>query len=308
MIPILGRALTLAVLPPFSFNLIQDVQDMWRYEFMRTAFLAGTAVAALAGLVGYFVVLRRLTFATDTLAHLAFAGALAAAVLGLPALVGVFGLTIVIALTMAALGGRARVSDITVGTVLAWILGVGVLLLSLYTSRGSAANGAIGVNTLFGSIFSVQPTQALVATAVALVGGIVLIALARPLLFASLDTEVAAARGLPVGALGMAFLILLAVSVAESVQVVGALLLFAILITPPAIAQQLVRRPYAAMFFSSGLAILFTWIGITVAFYQPYPVSFVISALAFGSYLLLVIAQRIRAFMSNRAPVATHGA
>jgi zinc/manganese transport system permease protein len=111
---------------------------------------------------------------------------------------------------------------------------------------------------------------------------------------------VAAARGVPVRTLGVVFLILLAIAVAESAQVVGALLLFSLLVTPPAIAQRLVRRPYRALALSAALALLFTWVGIGVAFYTPYPVSFVISALAFGAYLLVVIAQRIGGATSRR--------
>src|SRR5207248_9518684 len=122
--------------------------------------------AVVAGLVGSFVVLRPLTFASDALSHLAFVGALGAVVLGLPLLVGVFGLTLLVALGMGALGQRARARDVAVGTVLAWVLGIGVLFLSLYTAHGSASNSAIGVNVLFGSIFSVQPPQALLAAVI----------------------------------------------------------------------------------------------------------------------------------------------
>lgn len=286
-------------LPRFSLNLVQDAQDILGHDFMRSALLAGTAVALVAGLVGYFVVLRRLTFATDALSHLTFTGALGAVVLGLPLLLGVFGLTIMVALGIGALGRRARSRDVAVGTVLAWTLGVGVLLLSLYTSHGSASNSAVGVNVLFGSIFSVQSAQAQFAAGVALAASVVLLAIARPLLFASLDPDVAAARGVPVQALGILFLVLLAVAVAESTQVVGALLLFSVLVTPPAIAQRLTRRPYRALLLSAALALVFTWTGVILAYYLSYPVSFLISALAFVAYLLVVIGQRLRARRSS---------
>jgi len=281
-----------SVLPPFSPNLWQDLQDMLSHDFMRSAFLAGTAVALVAGLVGYFVVLRQLTFASDALSHLAFTGALGAVVFGVPLLAGVFGLTIVVALGMGALGQRARARDTAVGTLLAWVLGVGVLFLSIYTAHGSAANGAVGVNVLFGSIFGVQPSQAALAAAIAIGASLILLATARPLLFATLDPEVAAARGVPVRLLGFLFLALLGVAVAEAVQVVGALLLFALLVTPAAIAERLVARPYAALFVSALLALIFTWLGLTIAFYTAYPVSFLISALAFAAYILVVIARR----------------
>jgi zinc/manganese transport system permease protein len=304
MTSLTATATLATVSPPFSWNLLQDAHDMLTYDFMRTAFLAGTVVALVAGLIGYFVVLRQLTFASDALSHLTFAGALGAVVLGLPLLVGVFGLTILAALGMGALGQRARGRDVAVGTVLAWVLGVGVLLLSLYTTHASASNSAVGVNVLFGSVFSVQASQAVLAAVIGLGAVLVLLAIARPLFFASLDPDVAAARGVPVRTLGVVFLTLLAVAVAESVQVVGALLLFSLLVTPPAIAQRLVHRPYRALAFSAALALLITWIGIGVAFYTPYPVSFVISALAFGAYLLVVIVQRIGGVTERRAQTA----
>jgi zinc/manganese transport system permease protein len=298
-----------SVLPPFSPNLWQDLQDILRYDFMRSAFLAGTAVALVAGLVGYLVVLRQLTFASDALSHLAFTGALGAVVLGVPLLAGVFGLTIVVALGMGALGQRARARDTAVGTLLAWVLGVGVLFLSIYTAHGSASNGAVAVNVLFGSIFGVRPSQAALAAAIAVGASLVLLATARPLLFATLDPEVAAARGVPVRLLGFLFLALLAAAVAEAVQVVGALLLFALLVTPAAIAERLVARPYVALFVSALLALIFTWLGLTIAFYTAYPVSFLISALAFAAYILVVVAHRTQrgviARLSQRRALGT---
>ena len=261
--------------------------------FMRSAFLVGTVVAATAGLVGYFVVLRGQTFAGDALSHVAFTGALGAAVLGAAPVLGLFGLTGAAGLSMAALGQRERARDEAVGTVLAWLLGVGALFLSVYTNVGSARNSVMGVSVLFGSIFSLQSSQVPLVVVVGLVTAIILLAMARPLLFASLDPAVAAACGVPVRFLGLAFLLLLAVTVGEAVQVVGALLIFALLVTPAAIAQRLVARPYAALALSAALAIAFTWVGLILAVFLPLPVSSVISSLAFLAYLAVRVGRRL---------------
>ena len=284
------RALTLATasVAPFTWNLVADVQQMLRYDFMRHALLAGSVIAIAAGLAGYFVVLRHLVFAGETLSHVAFAGAMGAAVAGLNPYVGLFSVTMLGALGLNALGARAepRGRDVATGIVLAWVLGLGALFLGIYiTSATTGSNSAIGVGILFGSIFGVGAQQALI---LALVGGatsLALLALARPLLFASVDPAVAEARGLPVRLVGGLFLVLLGVTVAEAVPAVGALLVFALLLTPAATARLLLRRPYAAMLLSAGLALSITWIGLIAAFYMPFPVSFDISILGFTCYL-----------------------
>lgn len=274
-----------ATLPPFSWNLIYDIQVMLSYDFMRNAFITGTVVALVAGLVGYFTVLRQLIFAGDALSHLTFTGALGAAVLSLNPLVGIFGLTTLAALVMGNLGERRRGRDVAVGIVLAWTLGIGVLFLSIYTANASASHGSLGINVLFGSILGVQTVEMRVAVLLGVGVMLALLAIARPLLFATIDPEVAAARGAPVRLLSIGFLILLAITVGEAVQVVGALLIFALLVTPAAIALRLTTRPYRGLALSALLALLITWIGLTIAFYTPYPVSFLISALAFVLYI-----------------------
>lgn len=283
-----------ATLPPFSWNVIYDAEVMLRYDFMRNALLAGTAVALVAGLVGYFTLLRRLTFASDALSHLAFTGALGAAIIALNPLVGVFGLTILVALGIGGLGERTRIRDTAVGVTLAWTLGIGVLFLSIFTANASASQGALGLNILFGSILGVQPREAQLAALISMGVVMVLLVMARPLLFASIDPEAARARGAPVRLLGMGFLVVLAITVSESVQVVGALLIFSLLVTPAAVAQRLTTRPYLAMTLSALLAVAISWIGLTIAFYTPYPVSFVISALAFVLYITALAMTRIR--------------
>ena len=276
----------------FSFNLIQDVREMLSLDFMRYAFLAGTMLAIVSGLVGYFVVLRYQVFAVEALSHVTFTGALGVAIAGGNPLLGLFGFTILAAIGMAGLETRsqARTRDVAIGTLLAWVLGLGVLFLSLYTTSN---NGTIGVSILFGSIFGIQAQQAKLTAVLSLLTIAVLLAIARPLLFASVDPEVAIARGVPVRGLNFVFLILVALSVASAVPAVGALLNSALMVTPAAIAQRLVARPFVALLLSALLALTFTWVGLVLGFYVPYPIGFMISALAFGSYSAVVIWQRL---------------
>ncbi len=284
----------------FSPNLIQDVREMLSVDFMRYAFLAGTVLAIVAGLVGYFVVLRNMVFATEALSHVTFAGALGAAILGINPLLGLFGVTTLVALGMGALGTRSRSHDVAIGTLLAWVLGLGVLFLSIYTSQSSGSNSTIGVTFLFGSIFGLQAQQAHLVAVVGVGAIVALLAIARPLLFASIDPDVAAARGVPVRGITAVFLVLVALSVAEAVPAVGALLNSALLVTPAAIAQRLVARPFVALLLSPVLALAFMWVGLTIGFYTPYPVSFLISTLALVTYVAVVTWQRLRGQSTSR--------
>ncbi len=305
----LAYSMLLASMQPFSLNLVADVQQMLAVDFMRTSFLAGSLIAVSCGLVGYYVLLRHLTFASDALSHVGFAGAMAAAFLGLNPYVGLFGSSIIVGVGMGQLGrASARSRDVAIGTVLAWILGLGALFLGLYLSHPVAnTNIAIGVGVLFGSIFGVDALTALVISAVSAVTSITLLAIARPLLFASLDPEVARARGIPVRALDALFLALLAVTVAEAVPAVGALLVFALLVTPAASVRRVVTRPYAALFLSAALALVITWAGLTMAFYLSYPVSFDISALGFVVYLVALAYRRVRAVTHHRPDLSARG-
>ncbi|HLQ14491.1 MAG TPA: metal ABC transporter permease [Candidatus Eisenbacteria bacterium] len=270
----------------FSLNPFQDVQAMLAYDFMRNAFIAGGCIAAAAGLVGYFVVLRNQVFTTDALGHVAFTGGMGGLLVGLNLLVGVFGSCVAVALAIGSLGGRGRGRDVAIGTVFAWVLGLGLLFLSIFTSSHSASAGNTGISVLFGSILGMQPAQALIASGAGLLTCIALLVIARPLLFVSLDPEVATSRGVPIRVLTVLFLILVAITVAESVQAVGALLVFALMVTPAAVAQNLTTSPYTGMVLSAAVAVLAVWLGLTLAFYIAYPASFFITALAFGSFIV----------------------
>src|SRR5471032_1756633 len=176
---------------------------------MRNAFLAGTFIGAACGLVGYFLVLRAQVFASDALSHVAFTGALAAAAFGIDIRVGLFAATIVAGIGMGSLGDRARADDVTIGAVFAWILGLGVLFLAIFTTSGSGGNGTAAVRVLFGSIYGLSGTDVAIAAAVSAAAFAIILAVARPLAFASLDPDVAAAQGVPVRLLGLGFLAVL---------------------------------------------------------------------------------------------------
>jgi zinc/manganese transport system permease protein len=282
---------------------------MFSHPFIQYAFLAGTAVAVAAGLVGYFLVLRAQVFTADALSHSAFTGALAALAAGLDARVGLFAVTVAVAIGMGALGRRARPDDVVIGGVFAWVLGLGVLFLTIYTTTRSAGNGSATVSVLFGSIFGLSASRAAVTAIVAVAAGLAMLAAARPLLFASLDEAVAAARGVPVRLLGYGFLVAVAVTTAESTQVVGALLILGLLTTPAAAAIRLTARPYRALALSVVIAVASVWAGLTASYLIPkLPPSFAILAVATATYAAAAIAPWTRSGRSawrrrSRSPV-----
>jgi zinc/manganese transport system permease protein len=260
---------------------------MFAHEFFRNALLAGTFVALACGVVGYFVVLRAQVFAGDALSHVAFTGALAAAAAGLDTRIGLFGATIVLALLLGAVGPRAGADDVTIGIVFAWILGLGVLFLALFSAGSAGGNGLLGARALFGSIFGLGASEARLAAVIGVVIVLALVAIARPLLFATLDPLVAAARGVPVRALGIAFLVLLAATTAEATQAVGALLLLGLLAAPAGAAQRLTSRPYLALALSAALALASVWIGLVLSYaVAQLPPSTAIIATASAIYVL----------------------
>ena len=243
-----------------------DVGEMLSHEFMRNAFLAGTAVALACGLTGHFVVLRNQVFTGDALSHAAFTGALAALALGIDLQVGLFVTVVAVALLIGAMGERGRADDVVIGGVFAWVLGLGVLCLSYFTTHRSAGNASAGVTVLFGSIFGLDRDAAWLAVVIGLVTSAVLLVIARPLLFASVDGAVARARGVPVRLLGTVFLVLVALTAAEASRAVGALLLLALLAGPAAAAQRLTARPYRALLLSPVIAVACTWAGLTASY------------------------------------------
>ena len=271
----------LAASPYFGWDLVRDLQELFRYAFMQHAFEAGTIVALSAGVIGYFVVLRGLSFAAHALSHIGFAGATGAVLTGATPIVGLLVFTMSAGAVMGALGQRLRGRDVTIGLVMAWSLGLGLLFTRLYQG---AANLAIGI--LFGQIFGITSQEVAVTFVAGVLTVVAVVVMYRPLLFATLDEEVAEAKGVPVRGLSIAFMVILAVAVSEAVQVVGVLLIFALIVAPAAIAERFTTRPSRGVVLSAGLAVVFTWAGLTVAYYLPYPVGFFITTIAFWSYIL----------------------
>jgi zinc/manganese transport system permease protein len=269
-----------------SWDLVADVQILLHYHFMQNAYLAGTLVALTAGIMGYFMVLRSQSFAGHSLANVGFAGATGAVLFGIPPIVGLF-----LAGALAAIGiqslneasGYSRQSDIAVGAVFTASLALGFLFIFLATAE-YAANV---YNVLFGNVLGISDGDVgiIALSTLVLVGAFLFIS--RPLFFASIDPDVAAARGVPVRALSLGFLVLLALTVAVAVQVVGVLLIFALLVTPAAIAQYVTTRPGVAVGVAVALALIFTWLGLAVGYFTPYPVGFFITTFAFGTYVLV---------------------
>jgi zinc/manganese transport system permease protein len=264
-------------------------------SFLRNAFLAGTAIAAACGLVGYFLVLRSQVFTGDALSHVAFTGAVAALSFGVDPRLGLFVATIGVGILMGTLGPRGQADDVVVGSVFAWILGLGVLFLTIFTTSRSTADSTAGVSVLFGSIFGLSHSQALAASGIAAVIVVIVVLVARPLLFASIDPAVAAARRVPVVALGLGFLALVGACAAEATQAVGALLLLGLLAAPAGTARQLTARPYRALALSGAVAVGDMWGGLTMSYAFPHlPPSFCVIAVAAAVYLAALVGTRPR--------------
>jgi zinc/manganese transport system permease protein len=260
---------------------------MLEHEFMRNALLASTGIALAAGLAGYFVVLRGQVFASDALSHVAFTGGVAALAFGVNELVGLLVATVLAAVLLNSLSVASRAGDVEIGVLFALILGLGVLFISIYVSGHATSNSTGGVGVLFGSVFGISAGQARTAVFISIGAIACLLLIARPLLFASVDSAAAAAQGIRVGALGGAFLLVVAVVASEAVQVTGALLILGLMATPAAVARNLTTRPYAGMALSAGIALVATWSGLALSYAVPtLPPSFAMMAVLFGLYLL----------------------
>jgi zinc/manganese transport system permease protein len=269
---------------------------------MVNAFIAGTFVAIVAGAIGYFVVLRSSAFAAHALSHIGFAGATGAVVLGVNPIYGLLVFTVGSGMAIGALGDRLRSRDVTIGIVLAWTLGLGVLFISLYTGYAQEAYAL-----LFGEILGISVQQVLITAAVAAVALVALEVMYRPLLYASVDEELARARGVPTLGLSVAFMAVLALAVTDAVQVVGVLLIFALIVTPAAVAMRFTSKPRFAIATGVGLSLAFTWLGLAISYYSPHPVSFFITSLAFGTYVVVRIAQAVAATPRLRASASRSG-
>lgn len=269
----------------WSWNPVTDLQQMWAFPFMVNAFRAGTVIAVGAAVMGWFMVLRRQSFAGHTLANVGFPGAAGATLIGVSAAYGYFAFCIVAALFIATIARRGKEADghesALTGTIQAFALACGFLFTALY-------KGLLGgvTSLLFGSFLGITTSQVWLLLAVTVTVLAILAVLGRPLLFASVDPDVAAARGVPVRLLSTVFLVLLGTATAEASQITGTLLVFALLVMPAATAQTLTARPAVSLALSVFIALVVTWLGLISAYFSPYPIGFYVTTFAFAGYLL----------------------
>jgi zinc/manganese transport system permease protein len=254
---------------------------MLDYEFMRNAFAAAGVAAVVSGLVGYFLVLRGQTFAGHALSHIGFAGATGAVLLGVAPVWGLVGFTIAAGIGMGVLGERLSGRDVAIGVVLSLALGFGLLFLHYYTAFAAQATAL-----LFGNVLAVD--RSTIATLVGL-AAITILGLAlimRPLIFATLQPELAEAKGVPLRLVSTAFLVIVALAVSQSAQIVGVLLVFTLMVGPPATAQRLVTGLWSGMMLAAGIALAEAWLGLVIAYHTDWPVSFCIAILSALGYFL----------------------
>jgi zinc/manganese transport system permease protein len=261
---------------------------MFEYDFMRTAFAASGVAAILAGIVGFFLVLRGQTFAGHALSHVGFTGATGAALFGLSPLAGLVGFTLVAGIGMGVFGEKLAERDVAIGMMLSLALGLGLLFLHFYTSAATQATAL-----LFGNVLGVDDSALLSLVLMAVVSLAALAFIARPLIFASLQAELAEARGVSLRRVSVAFLAIVAIAVAECAQIVGVLLVFTLMVGPAAAAQNFSRRLFGGVALAAGLALAEAWGGLTLAFYSDWPTSFWITALSGLVYFASLIARRL---------------
>ncbi|MBV9539443.1 MAG: metal ABC transporter permease [Acidisphaera sp.] len=254
---------------------------MLAFDFMQNAFAASGIVALLAGTVGYFLVLRGQTFAGHALSHVGFTGATGAALIGVAPLWGLLLLTLGAGVGMGALGERLAQRDVAIGMVLAVALGFGLLFLHFYTAAATEAT-----SLLFGNVLAVDAMTVWTLAALTVLCLLALATIARPLLFASLQPELAEARGVSLRLMGTAFLAVAAIATAECATIVGVLLVFTLMVGPAATAQRLSRGILPGAALAALLSLAQAWLGLTLAYYTDWPTSFCISALSFAVYLL----------------------
>ena len=268
---------------------------MLQYDFMLNAFAATFIVASVAGSVGYFMVLRGQTFAGHAMSHVGFAGATAAVLAGVSPLTGLTAFTVLAGIGVGLLGERAQGRDLAIGIVLSLSLGLGLLFLHFYTSYAGQATAL-----LFGNVLGVQRSTVWIMLAMGLVALLTLGAIARPLAFASLQPELAEAKGLSPRRLGVVFMVLVGLAVAESVQVVGILLIFTLMVAPAAAALLVTQRLSTGVVCSAALALFEAWVGLVLAFYTDWPASFWITLLGAVAYLLALALKAGQRLLAER--------
>jgi zinc/manganese transport system permease protein len=268
-------------------------QGFFTSSIVRDALAIGAAVALVCGPIGVFAVIRGQAFATEALSDVGATGASAAYLAGVGPLWGFLVAGVGAAAAMELIGiQRPRGRDLATGIVLGLALGLAALFLYLYTTANNTTGATVTV--LFGSLFAVDSSTIPAIVALSLVALALLAVLVRPLLLSSVDPDLAAARGVPVRAVGALYLLALSIAVSLSALTIGAILGTGLMIGPAAAAVRLVRRPVLAMVVAAGLGITATWLAIALAYdsyYWPphrhgWPVSFFVVAVVLAIYLL----------------------
>ena len=265
----------------------RHMRAMLDYDFMRNAFAAASIVAIVSGAVGYFLVLRGQTFAGHALAHVGFTGATGAFLVGMTPLWGLVLMTVAAGIGMGLLGERLAQRDVAIGIVLALSLGFGLLFLHFFTAFATQATAL-----LFGNVLAVDVGTVWTLLALGIVTLVVLAVISRPLLFASLQPELAEAKGVSLRLYSVLFLAVVALATAECAQIVGVLLVFTLMVGPAAAAQRLTSGVGTGVLLSAALALVEAWAGITLAFYTDWPSSFWITAVSSGVYLATAMPRR----------------
>ena len=255
--------------------------DIVSYPFIQHALLAGSMIAVIAAITGYFLLVRGLTFAGHALPNIGFAGAAGAVLLGLNPLAGLLTFPLGGGVGIGLLGKRVNERDTSIGVLMTFALGLGLLFLSLYSGYAERV-----YSMLFGQIIGVSTQDVAITGVASALTLLLLLLLFRPLLFSSFDPQLAEARGLPVRGLSLIFLLLVAITVSLAVQIIGALLVFVLLVGPAATATRIARSPLRALLLASCLGVSYTCLGIYLAALNgTWPVSFFIATLSFGVYL-----------------------
>jgi len=265
----------------------ERIPTMFEYEFMQNAFAASGIVAVLAGVVGYFLVLRGQTFAGHALSHVGFTGATGAVLVGMSPLWGMIGFTLAAGIGMGALGEKLTGRDVAIGVILTLSLGFGLLFLHFFTAYASQATAL-----LFGNVLGVSHETLVVLAGLAVVSLGALAIIMRPLLFASLQPELAEAKGVSLRLVSILFLAITALAVAASTQIVGVLLVFALMVGPAAAAQNVATRLSTGVLLAAVFALGQAWLGLTLAYYIDWPTSFWITILAAGVYGLSLLGRK----------------
>jgi len=283
------------------WNVVADVRQVLQFHFMVNALRAATVTAVVSGVAGWFMVLRRQAFAGHTLSVVAFPGAAGATLVGISALWGYFGICVSVAAIIGLVpynADRRGFSEepAVIGVVQAFALACGFLFVMLYKGFLNGINAL-----LFGTFLGITDQQVVILAAVAVASLVALALIGRPLLFASVDPAVAAARGVPVRLLSIGFLIILGVTVAEVSQITGALLVFALLVMPAAAAQAITARPVLGLGLSVVIGLLVVWLGVGVSYFSVYPTGFFITTFGFATYVAAVAGNHAVASIRRRS-------